>query len=79
MLPKAVAAFNFFGLPQLPTWSPHSHKEKISQLEKVQNMALNYDATWWMFLNYFFNSFIMGLNGENFSKTDFSKFKIIGF
>ncbi len=59
MLPKAVAAFNFFGLPQLPTWSPHSNKEKISQLEKIQNMALNYDATWWKFLNYFWNFFII--------------------
>ena len=42
-------------------------------------MVLNYDATWWMFWNYFCNIFIMGLNGENFSEAEFSKSKIIGF
>ena len=42
-------------------------------------MLLNYDATWWVLWNYFWDFFIMGLNGQNFSEAKFSKSENIGF
>ena len=57
-------------------WSDFLHPHgALPQLEKIQKMLLNYDTTWWMFWNYFLGLFIVGLNGENFSEAEFSKFK----
>ncbi len=51
----------------------------LPQLEKTQKMVLNYDAIWWMFWNSFWDFFIVGPNGENFSEAELSKSKNIGF
>ncbi len=48
-------------------------------MEKIQKMVLNYDATWWMFWNYFWDFYIMEPNGKNFSEAEFTNSKNIGF
>ncbi len=40
-------------------------------------MVLIYDATWWMFWNYFWDFFIIGLNEEKFLRGRIFKIKRI--